>query len=68
LIKTSHSFSEALINWLSPYTIPDFIVTIIAGAIALILVLSVLKRIAIHIMILTVVVLLVVAMLVYFYY
>ena len=68
LVKTSHHFSEALINWLSPYTIPDFIVTIIAGAIALILVLSVLKRIAIHIMILTVVVLLIVAMLVYFYY
>jgi len=68
LIKSSHHFSEALINWLSPYTIPDFIVTIMAGAIALILVLSILKRIAIHIMILTVVVLLVVAMLVYFYY
>lgn len=68
LIKTSHHFSTALINWLSPYTIPDLIVSIIAGVIAFIITLSVLKRIAFHIMLLTVIILLIVGLLVYFYY
>ncbi len=68
LLKTAHHFATSLINFLSPYTIPDLIVWIIGGAIAVILLLSVLKRIAFHIVILTIITLLVVALLVYFYY
>ena len=68
LLKSAHSFAVSLINFLSPYTIPDLIVWIIGGAIAVILLLSLLKRIAIHIVILTIITLLVVALLVYFYY
>jgi len=68
LLKSSHHFATSLINFLSPYTIPDLIVWIIGGAIAVTLLLSLLKRIAIHIVILTVITLLVVALLVYFYY
>lgn len=67
LLKSAHHFATSLINFLSPYTIPDLIVWIIGGAIAVILLLSVLKRIAIHIVILTVITLLIVAILVYFY-
>ena len=68
LLKSAHHFATSLINFLSPYSIPDLIVWIIGGAIAMILLLSILKRIAIHIVILTVITLLVVAVLVYFYY
>ncbi len=68
LLKSAHHFATSLIKFLSPYTIPDLIVWIIGGAIAMILLLSILKRIAIHIVILTVITLLVVAILVYFYY
>jgi len=68
LLKSAHGFATSLIKFLSPYTIPDLIVWIIGGAIAVILLLSVLKRIAIHIVILTIITLLVVAILVYFYY
>jgi len=68
LLKSAHHFATSLIKFLSPYTIPDLIVWIIGGAIAVILLLSLLKRIAIHIVILTIITLLVVALLVYFYY
>jgi len=67
MLKSTHHFAQALIDLLSPYTIPDLLVSIIAGAIAVILFLSIMKRIAIHVMILTVIVLVIVALLVYFY-
>lgn len=68
LIKTSHGFAQDLIQFLSPVEVDEFLLFIVAGAIALIIAVSLLKRIAIHIMIFVVITLLIVGLLIFFYY
>lgn len=68
MIKASHSMSESLINFLSPYPVPQFIVTMVAIAITIIIALGIVKRIAFHIVLLSVIVLLIVGLMVYFFY
>ena len=66
--KTSHHFAEDLIQFLSPVHVDEFILFLIAGAIAVVIALSLIKRIAVHLLIFVVLTLLVVALLIYFYY
>ena len=68
LFKSSHHFAENLIQFLSPVHVDQFILFLVAGAIAIILGLSLLKRIAIHLLIFVVLSLVVVALIIYFYY
>lgn len=68
LLKTSHTFAEDLIQFLSPVHVDEFILFLVAGAIAVIIAISLIKRIAIHIMIFVIITLLIVGLLVYFYY
>jgi len=68
LIKTSHGFAEDLILFLSPVHIDEFILFLVAGAIAVVIAVSLLKRIAIHIMIFVIITLLIVGLLIFFYY
>lgn len=68
MIKASHHLSEDLINFLSPYPVPQFIVTMVAIAITVIIALGIVKRIAFHIVLLSVIVLLIVGLMVYFFY
>jgi len=66
--KTSHGFAQDLIQFLSPVHVDEFILFIVAGAIAVVIALSLIKRIAIHLIIFVVITLLIIALLVYFYY
>jgi len=68
MVKSSHTFAEALIQFLSPVPIEDWILFIIAGAIAVLIAISLIKRIFIHIIIFTVITLLIIGLLIYFYY
>jgi uncharacterized protein YqhQ len=68
LAISSHKFGKSLINFLSPYTIEDFLLTVIAGAITLVFVISIIKRIAFHIMIFIIITFLIIGLLVYFYF
>lgn len=68
LLKTAHRFAEDLIQFLSPVEVPQFVLFLVAGAISVIIALSLLKRIAIHIVIFIIITLLVVGLMVYFYY
>lgn len=68
MLKTSHTFAEDLIQFLSPVEVPEFILFLVAGVIAFIIALSLIKRLAIHITIMVVITLLIVGILIYFYY
>jgi len=68
MFKSSHHFAEALIQWLSPVHVDEFILFLVAGAIAVIIAISLIKRIAIHLIIFVVITLLIIAFLIYFYY
>ncbi len=68
LLKISHGFSQDLIQFLSPVDVPEFVLFLVAGAIAFFIAISIIKRLAIHITIMVVVTLIIVAVLIYFYY
>ena len=68
MFKSSHHFAEALIQWLSPVHVDEFLLFLVAGAIAVIIAISLIKRIAIHLIIFVVITLLIIALLIYFYY
>lgn len=68
LFKSSHHFAEHLIQFLSPVHVDQFILFIVAGAIAVIIGISVIKKMAMHILIFVVLSLSVVALAIYFYY
>jgi len=68
LLKTSHGFAQDLIQFLSPVEVDEFILFLVAGAIAIIIAISLIKRIAIHIMIFVVITLLIIGLLIFFYY
>ena len=66
--KASHHFSEDLIQILSPVHVHEFILFLVAGAIAVVISLSILKKISVHLLIFVVITLAIVALLIYFYY
>jgi len=66
LLKSSHGFASDLIQFLSPVQVDELILFIVAGAIAVIIALSILKRIAFHIVVLVVITLVIVGLLIYF--
>lgn len=68
MFKTSHHFAENLIQFLSPVYVDQFILFLVAGAIAVIIGLSLIKRMAMHLLIFVVLSLVVVALIIYFYY
>ncbi len=68
LLKTSHGFAQDLIQFLSPVHVDEFLLFIVAGAIAVVIAISLIKRIAIHIMIFVVITLLIIGLLIFFYY
>ncbi len=68
LLKTSHGFAEDLIQFLSPVHVDEFILFLVAGAIAVVIAISIMKRMAIHIMIFVVLSLLIIGLLIFFYY
>ncbi len=68
MFKSSHHFAESLIQWLSPVHVDEFLLYLVAGAIAVIIAISLIKRIAIHLIIFVVITLLIIALLIFFYY
>lgn len=68
MFKSSHSFAEALIQWLSPVHVDEFVLFLVAGAIAVIIAISLIKRIAFHLVIFVVITLIIIALLIFFYY
>ena len=68
LLKTAHKFAGDFIQFLSPVHVDQFILFLVAGAIAVILVISLIKRIAIHLVIFAIITLFIIGLLAYFYY
>jgi hypothetical protein len=68
LFRAVHEFATSMINFLSPYPVQGIVLFLVAGAITIVTVLSLLKRLAIHVFILILVVLVIVAIFVVFYY
>jgi len=68
LFRATHEFATSMINFLSPYPVQAIVILVVAGAITIIIALSLLKRLAIHFFILILVVLIIIAVLVVFYY
>ena len=68
LISASHKLGESIINFLSPYPVQSIIVFLVAGAITVVIVLSLLKRLAIHLLIFVIVTLILIGVFVFFYF
>lgn len=68
LFKATHEFASSMINLISPYPVQSLILILVAGAITVITALSLLKRLAIHVLIFIVVALVAVAIFALFYF
>ena len=68
LFRATHQFATSMVNFISPYPVQAIVLFLVAGAITVIAGLSLLKRLAIHVFILVLVVLVFIGLLVVFYY
>ena len=68
MLKSAHSFAKSLIQFLSPAYVDEWILFIIAGAIAVLIAISVIKRMFIHIILFVVIALFIIGLLIFFYY
>ena len=68
MIKSAHGFAKSLVQFLSPAYVDEWILFIIAGAIAVLIAISVIKRMFIHIILFVVIALFIIGLLIFFYY